>query len=76
MIEPMLDGRASGTAERVALARAAHQLLDDPVILADPLAASVLDPSDAELLRQHPGQQNESPVARFCLEEFHRIFFG
>jgi O-methyltransferase involved in polyketide biosynthesis len=38
----MLKGRHSQTAYRVALSRAAHQLLDRPLVLNDPLALSIL----------------------------------
>ena len=42
------------TALRVALRRAAHQLVDDPVVFADPLAEKILGPSYAEELRRTP----------------------
>lgn len=38
----MQPGKASGTAYRVALRRAAHQLVDTPVVLHDPLALRIL----------------------------------
>jgi methyltransferase (TIGR00027 family) len=38
----MQEGKPSGTAYRVALRRAAHQLVDDPVVFHDPLALRIL----------------------------------
>jgi methyltransferase (TIGR00027 family) len=40
----MQDGKFSRTAWRVALRRAAHQLLDDPKVLDDPLALRIIGP--------------------------------
>src|SRR5207244_6918356 len=45
--------RASRTAERVAERRAAHQLLDKPVVFDDPLALAIVD-RDAALRDQSP----------------------
>jgi len=45
------DGRPSVTAQRAALLRAAHQVLDHPPILDDPLALRLIDPAGAEALR-------------------------
>ena len=39
----MKEGRASMTARRVAMRRAAHQLLDHPRVLEDPIALRILD---------------------------------
>ena len=38
----MQDDRPSVTAYRVALRRAAHQILDDPKVLDDPLALAIV----------------------------------
>jgi methyltransferase (TIGR00027 family) len=46
-----MDGRASTTAIRVAMRRAAHQLLDDPLVFEDPLAIRILGPKMQESLR-------------------------
>ena len=46
--------RPSHTARRVALRRAAHQLLDDPRVLDDPLALPILGPETAATLREDP----------------------
>ncbi|HRC87849.1 MAG TPA: class I SAM-dependent methyltransferase, partial [Thermoanaerobaculia bacterium] len=50
----MIDKIASRTALRVALHRAAHQLLDSPPIFADPFAAALLGVT-AEQLLADPG---------------------
>ena len=55
--------RASRTAERVAERRAAHQLLDDPVVFRDPLAFAMLQPEVAARLRSAPGEYDRSPIA-------------
>lgn len=59
-ISPMEEGRPSETAQRAAMHRAAHQLLDSPKILDDPLALRII------------GAEAESAL-RSNLEEF-RIF--
>lgn len=60
----MIEGRRSGTAERVAMRRAAHQLWDQPLIFEDPLAWAIL--SDEARERIHAGieEENQSPWAR------------
>ena len=40
----MIEGRASRTALRVAMHRAAHQLLDRPKVFDDPLALEIIGP--------------------------------
>lgn len=47
-------GRPSRTALRVALRRAAHQIYDDPLVLPDPLAVTILGDSYREELRRTP----------------------
>jgi len=44
-------GRPSTTAQRAALLRAVHQLLDDPVIFADPIAGRLIGPAHAARLQ-------------------------
>jgi methyltransferase (TIGR00027 family) len=46
----VIRGRPSLTAERVALSRAAHQLLDAPRVLEDPLALRISGAHDADIL--------------------------
>lgn len=57
----MIEGRRSGTAERVAMRRAAHQRWDEPVIFVDPLAWTIL--SDEARKRIHAGIEEENQNA-------------
>jgi methyltransferase (TIGR00027 family) len=50
----MQEGKFSRTAQRVAIRRAAHQLLDRPIVLDDPLALSIIGPEAANDLRTRP----------------------
>ncbi len=50
----MEEARPSRTALRVAMRRAAHQLVDEPVIFPDPIAVPILGPAYAEELRRTP----------------------
>ncbi len=59
----MIEGRPSRTAERAATRRAVHQLLDNPRVHDDPLALAILGSAQAEALRAHPRQFEDSPVA-------------
>jgi methyltransferase (TIGR00027 family) len=60
----MFDEQPSRTAFRVALRRAAHQILDDPRVFEDPLALAIVQ-ADAETLRSDPkGQERYSRVMR------------
>jgi methyltransferase (TIGR00027 family) len=52
----MHDGRPSRTAFRVALRRAAHQVLDDPKVFEDPLALAIVG-VDAEALKSEENSQ-------------------
>jgi methyltransferase (TIGR00027 family) len=47
----MQEGQFSRTAQRVAIRRAAHQLLDDPKVLDDPLALRIIGAEAAAALR-------------------------
>lgn len=78
-----MDGRASTTAMRVAMRRAAHQLLDDPLVFEDPLAIRILGPKMQESLRARARDSEGSRFARrlrarlaarsrFCEEELGR----
>jgi methyltransferase (TIGR00027 family) len=57
-------GRPSGTAFRVALRRAAHQLLDDPRVLDDPIALRIVGPNEAKVLRADPQAYDRSRFDR------------
>jgi methyltransferase (TIGR00027 family) len=50
----MQEGRFSKTAYRVAVRRAAHQLLDDPKVLDDPLALRIIGLEAVQELRSNP----------------------
>lgn len=50
----MEEGIPSRTASRVALRRAAHQLLDSPLVFEDPLALRIIRPQTAERLKADP----------------------
>jgi methyltransferase (TIGR00027 family) len=49
------EGRASVTAQRVAMCRAAHQLLDHPRVFDDPLAVTIVGTATAESLSGSKG---------------------
>jgi len=57
------QGVPSRTAQVVASLRAAHQLLDEPLVLADPLALPMLGPAAEAALRADPFAQNH-PLLR------------
>lgn len=59
----MIEGRRSGTALRVAMRRAAHQLYDQPLIFADPLALLILGDEVAAQVREKDDTENQ-PAAR------------
>ena len=50
----MNPDRPSATAQKVAIRRAAHQLLDDPLVFADPLAVPIIGPRAATTLTAAP----------------------
>src|ERR1700727_672491 len=54
----MLDAKPSRTAQRVAMRRAAHQLLDEPLVFDDPLAIAI---AEGEYERSHGA---EHPYSR------------
>ncbi len=60
----MIDGRRSGTAERVAMRRAAHQLWDQPVLFEDPLAWAILSEEARERIHAGIEEENQNPWAR------------
>jgi methyltransferase (TIGR00027 family) len=61
----MRDVGPSVTAQRVALRRAAHQLLDVPLVFDDPLALTLLEPETAAALRNDPGRFEVGPLAPY-----------
>lgn len=52
----MKEDRPSATAQRVAMRRAAHQLLDDPKIFDDPVALRIIGREGASALQADPRQ--------------------
>jgi methyltransferase (TIGR00027 family) len=54
----MQEGKFSKTAHRVAIRRAAHQLLDNPKVLDDPLALRIIGAAAAEELRSNPKEHH------------------
>jgi methyltransferase (TIGR00027 family) len=52
-------GTPSGTALRVATVRAAHRLLDDPIVFDDPLALTILGPGAEAAMRADPFRYND-----------------
>jgi methyltransferase (TIGR00027 family) len=60
----MIESRPSRTAERAALRRAAHQLLDEPRVHDDPLALAILGAAQAAELRADPQRFDDGPVGR------------
>lgn len=61
----MIPARPSHTAFRVALRRAAHQLLDSPLVFEDPLALPILGPEQEAALRANPGQFERTKLAPY-----------
>jgi methyltransferase (TIGR00027 family) len=54
----MQEGKFSRTAQRVAIRRAAHQLLDQPRVLDDPVALRIIGAEAAEALRSNPKENH------------------
>ena len=54
----MEEGKFSKTAHRVAIRRAAHQLLDQPRVLDDPLALRIIGSEAEEALRLNPKEDH------------------
>jgi len=61
----MIDGRPSRTAQRVAMRRAAHQVLDNPRVHDDPLALAILGAGLADAIRADPRRFEDGPGASF-----------
>ena len=54
----MQEGKFSRTAQRVAIRRAAHQLLDQPRVLDDPLALRIIGSEAGKALRSDPKESH------------------
>lgn len=60
----MIDGCPSETALRVAMRRAAHQILDDPKVFDDPLALRILGVENGAAQFPDPTWLKETPLSR------------
>jgi methyltransferase (TIGR00027 family) len=58
-------GRASRTASGVATRRAAHQVLDTPLVFDDPLALRIIGADAAQRIRQHPQQYDRGRLSKY-----------
>jgi methyltransferase (TIGR00027 family) len=67
----MISAQPSRTAMRVAMRRAAHQLLDDPLVFDDPLAIPILGREMAAAVRADPGQFEKGRLSSYM-----RAFFA
>lgn len=56
------DSAPKPSALRVATLRAAHQLLDTPLVFEDPLACRILGAAEEESLRSNPSRYNIPPL--------------
>jgi len=61
----VITAQPSHTALRTALKRAAHQLLDSPIVFEDPLALSILGSVREASLRADPGQFERNKLAPY-----------
>lgn len=61
----MRENRPSATAQRVAIRRAAHQILDQPKVLDDPIALRILGAESASALQADPQSLERTPLARY-----------
>ncbi len=61
----MKENRPSATAQRVAMRRAAHQLLDDLKVFDDPIALRIVGKDDASALQAHPHQFETTPLSSY-----------
>jgi len=59
------ENRPSVTAERVAMRRAAHQLLDDPKVFDDPVALRIIGNEGALALQANPRQYESGPLSSY-----------
>lgn len=62
-INLMQSGKPSKSAHRVALHRAVHQLLDEPLVFSDPFALPILGENLARMVERDPYQFND-PLSR------------
>ena len=61
----MKENRPSATAQRVAIRRAAHQLLDDPKVFEDPVALRIIGKESALALQANPHHFETTPLSPY-----------
>jgi O-methyltransferase involved in polyketide biosynthesis len=61
----MKENQASKTAQRVAMLRAAHQILDDPKVFDDPIALRIIGKENALKLQTDPQQFEAMPLSPY-----------
>ncbi len=61
----MKQNRPSITAQRVAMRRAVHQLLDDPKVFDDPVALRIVGKENASALEADPHQYEATPLSSY-----------
>jgi methyltransferase (TIGR00027 family) len=61
----MKENRPSATAQRVAMRRATHQLLDDPKVFDDPVALRIIGKESASALQADPRQFESTPLSPY-----------
>ncbi len=61
----MKDNAPSATAQRVAMRRAAHQLLDDPKVFDDPVALRIIGKKSASALESNLPQFETTPLSSY-----------
>jgi methyltransferase (TIGR00027 family) len=61
----MKENTASITAQRVAIRRAAHQLMDDPRVLDDPVALRIIGKETASAMYADPRQFENTPLSSY-----------
>jgi methyltransferase (TIGR00027 family) len=61
----MKENQPSATAQRVAMRRAAHQLLDDPKVFDDPVALRIIGKESASALQADPHQFEATPLSPY-----------
>ncbi len=61
----MKEDRPSATAQRVAVLRAAHQILDNPKVFDDPIALRIIGKENALALQASPRQFDAMPLSSY-----------
>ncbi len=61
----MKENQPSATAQRVAMRRAAHQLLDDPKVFDDSVALRIIGKKSASALQADPNQFEATPLSSY-----------